>query len=575
MLLFLAGPRVREIFRQLPDTGSDDDYETALTKLNEYFEPQKNQVYKVYKVRQAKQQPQETIDQFHTRLRSLGATCEFHDFDFEIMLQIVLNGTSSRLRKQAVQDNRMTLQQLLLLGCQDEMSRFQAADIEGKEAEDINFIHRRKGFTQRKTFHKSARAKQCNNCGGEWPHQDGPCPASGQTCRNCKKLNHFARMCRSKAKHGKTATPSASVRPLDITGNTSSDSESEYCYSLETKPKPSNPTMDICVNGQVVNFLIDTGSSINVISNSIYERKLKDIALKKTNLKAMPFMSKTPVQLKGKFLATLETKQNFNVATIYVTADDGGCLLSSTTAQELGLVSLNLNTLQLPKMPTSKLLGLEHVKDSTTTEIIQKHRTVFSGVGKLKDKQITLSIDNEVKPLAQQTRRIPFHVREKVESEMQKLEKQDIIEKVPDHEHTDWVSPIVVVPKKDGKIRVCVDMRAANTTIKRVRHPIPTVKDVSLELNGSKFFSKLDMSQAYHQLELSPKSRSITTFTTHTGLYRYKRLNYGTNSAAEIFQYTLAQVLKGLKGVRNMADDIIIFAPTKADHNVALKSCLQ
>ena len=153
------------------------------------------------------------------------------------MLQIVLNGTSCRLRKQALRDNRMTLQQLLLLGRQDEMSRFQAADIEGKEAEDINFIHRRKGFTQRKTSHKSARAKQCNNCGGEWPHQDGPCPASGQTCRNCKKLNHFARMCRSKAKHGKTATPSASVRPLDITGNTSSDSEIEYCYALETKPK--------------------------------------------------------------------------------------------------------------------------------------------------------------------------------------------------------------------------------------------------------------------------------------------------------------------------------------------------
>ena len=117
MLLFLAGPGVRDIFRQLPDTGEDADFDTALAKLNEYFEPQKNRVYEVYKFHQAKQQPYENIDKFHTRLRSLGETCEFHDLDFEIMLQIVLHGSSNRLRKLALCDNQMTLKNLLLLGC--------------------------------------------------------------------------------------------------------------------------------------------------------------------------------------------------------------------------------------------------------------------------------------------------------------------------------------------------------------------------------------------------------------------------------------------------------------------------
>ena len=236
---------------------------------------------------------------------------------------------------------------------------------------------------------------------------------------------------------------------------------------------------------------------------------------------------------------------------------------------------MNLNALQLSKTQASQLTEMEHVQDSQTKEILRQHKTVFCGIGKLKDIQITLCIDKEVKPLAQQTRRIPFHIREKVEMQMQKLETQDIIEKVPDNEHMDWVSPKVVVPKSDDKIRVCVDMRAANTATKRIRHPIPTVKDISLELNGSKFLSKLDMSQAYYQLELSPKSRNITTFTTHVGLYRYKRLNYGTNSAAEIFQHTLAQVLKGLKGVKNVADDMTVFAHTREAHNAALEACLQ
>ncbi len=70
LLLYEAGSRVREIFRQLNDTGEDDDYERAKTKLTEYFEPQKNRRYEVYKFREAKQETTETLDQFHTRLRN-------------------------------------------------------------------------------------------------------------------------------------------------------------------------------------------------------------------------------------------------------------------------------------------------------------------------------------------------------------------------------------------------------------------------------------------------------------------------------------------------------------------------
>ena len=116
-------------------------------------------------------------------------------------------------------------------------------------------------------------------------------------------------------------------------------------------------------------------------------------------------------------------------------------------------------------------------------------------------------------------------------------------------------------------------MRAANTTITRIRHPIPIVKDISHALNGAQYFSKLDMAQPYHQLSLHAKSRHITTFATHMDLYRYKRLNYGTNSAAEVFQHTLQQLLQGIPGVCNLADDILVFAPSYEEHNQALEAC--
>ena len=139
----------------------------------------------------------------------------------------------------------------------------------------------------------------------------------------------------------------------------------------------------------------------------------------------------------------------------------------------------------------------------------------------------------------QRQRRIPYHVRNNVSKELKKLEEQDIIEKVS-NQPTPWISAIVATPKKDGDIRLCVDMREANQAIKRERHTMPTLEDFKTEVNGAKFFSKIDLKQAYHQLESHP---FITTFSTHKGLFQYKRLNYSTNSTAEIFQNVLQQTL--------------------------------
>ena len=574
LLLYQAGPR--EIFRQIPDNGDADEFDTAVTKLNEHFEPQKHRLYEVYKFRQTPQET-ESIDQYYTRLRSLSQRCEFTDADFEIMLQIVLHGSSRRLRKQALRDPKMTLKDLLVAGKQMDTCDFQVADTEDKKrvTSEINAL--RKNARQPRAKNKST----CRNCGGEWPHDNGNCPAKGKECRNCGKLNHFAKHCRSskpdkpEMKHNYKSCDN--IRPVDISDNTSdssisSESSSSYCYAVHIKEK-KNPITKIKINKHHVKFTVDTGSTINVIDQTTFNQ-LGQINLTKTHIKAYPFTSAKPVKMKEKFQTTIESRRKITVATIYVTEADGGCLLSANTAEELGLVSLHLDTITTAKPTTAEALKKIPVKDRGAQDIIRRHLSVFHGLGKLKSKQIQLIIDKDVKPVVQQQRRIPFHLREKVEVELNQLQQQDIIEKVPDTEETDWISPIVIVPKKDDNIRLCIDMRAANIAIKRVRHPIPTVKDVSLELNGAKFFSKLDLSQAYHQLELSPTSRHITTFTTHTGLYRYKRLNYGTNSAAETFQHTLQQVLQGIKGVRNIADDILVFGSTYAAHNEALEKCL-
>ena len=166
-----------------------------------------------------------------------------------------------------------------------------------------------------------------------------------------------------------------------------------------------------------------------------------------------------------------------------------------------------------------------------------------------------LHIDNSVTPVAQQARRIPFHLRRQVSEEITKLEEQGIIEKVKGA--TPWVSPVVAIPKKNGGVRLCVDMRMPNTAIQRERHPSPTVDDLVHDLNGATVFSKLDLKAGYHQIPLVEESRHITTFVTHKGLYRYTRLNFGTNSASEIFQHTISEQLYNIRGALNISDDVV------------------
>ena len=87
---------------------------------------------------------------------------------------------------------------------------------------------------------------------------------------------------------------------------------------------------------------------------------------------------------------------------------------------------------------------------------------MFQGERKLKNRQIELILDKIEKPFEQRQRRIPFHLRAKNYTELRHLEQGNIIEKVPDTDETAWISPLVIVPQKDDKIRLCVDTRASN-----------------------------------------------------------------------------------------------------------------
>ncbi|XP_043195494.1 uncharacterized protein K02A2.6-like [Amphibalanus amphitrite] len=118
-------------------------------------------------------------------------------------------------------------------------------------------------------------------------------------------------------------------------------------------------------------------------------------------------------------------------------------------------------------------------------------------------------------------------------------------------------------------------MRRVNKAVITDGYPLPRIEDVLDRLSGSQVFSRLDLKDAYHQLELHPDSRDLTTFISHQGLYRFRRVNFGLASAGPCFQRVMASMLEGVPGVEVYLDDILVHAPSQAEHDARLREVLR
>ncbi|PFX34758.1 Retrovirus-related Pol polyprotein [Stylophora pistillata] len=194
---------------------------------------------------------------------------------------------------------------------------------------------------------------------------------------------------------------------------------------------------------------------------------------------------------------------------------------------------------------------------------------------KLRGVTVKLRVDTDAKGAVQKQRRVSLPLKDKFAEILDKWEKMDIIEDVGD-EPTEWWSNVVLTPKKDGEnIRASLDMTDANNHIKRTRHAIPTVRELETRLNGAKYISHPNMNDGYMQLELAKESRKLTTFYTHRGPKRFKRLHFGVNSAAEIFNDEIRKIVAQEPNSVSIYNDILVFGATPEEHDDALRHILK
>ena len=159
---------------------------------------------------------------------------------------------------------------------------------------------------------------------------------------------------------------------------------------------------------------------------------------------------------------------------------------------------------------------------------------------------------------------MPYALRPKVEVELTKLENDGILTKV---DWSEWATPVVPVIKKNGNVRLCGDFKQTINPVLHVQqYLLPRIDAIFASLGGGKKFSKIDLRQAYLQMEMEEESKKFLTINTHKGLFQYNWLVFGVASAPAMWQQAMDQILEGIPHVQCILDDMIISGATDQEH---------
>ncbi|XP_044574131.1 uncharacterized protein K02A2.6-like [Drosophila ananassae] len=337
------------------------------------------------------------------------------------------------------------------------------------------------------------------------------------------------------------------VRWIKDENQSDKNSDQESCFKISSDNEQEE-WIKCRIGGEEVAMIIDSGSRFKLISQDdwmdLQSRKATVFNVRtETQNQFKGYASDTILNVTCVFEAPIGIRPGSElIASFFVIGKGRQSLLGRETATKLNVLRVGL--------PVNHIEGV----------------TSFP---KWKGISVKLSIDPHVYPVKQPLRRIPVALQDKVNAKLEEARKLDIIEPVSGP--SSWISPVVIAFKENGEIRLCLDMRQANRAIRRENYPLPTFETFMTRLRDAKLFSRLDLKDAYHQLELEESSRQITTFITHRGLFRYKRLMFGINAAPEIFQRRLEGLLAPCSNVMNYIDDIIIFGKNEKEHDEAVR----
>ena len=555
ILVHCLGTEGQRIFNALSDT---DSYNAAVNALKGQFGKSKSVILQRYQFRKREQHSGESLIEYVATLKALASGCNFGALSDEMIRDQLIEKTNcQRIRERLLMESDdLTLQKAMQIACQVESAMQESHLMKEnplqfnvkKQENSVQHVDNRKVY-KKKTNHiqkmSKIQDKHCSRCGSKQHNSSySDCPAKGHVCYACGKANHFQKACKSKNKN-----------PVQYV--TDSQDNKENITSVYTVGTDID-TFKYCnlyINGFKIKFLIDIGAKRSLLNGTLYHELFSSRYPLKRCHETLKGYGGSDIDILGTVELPKVTYGNVSLEKFtFFVSKEGSTLLGVDLFDRLGF-SVTFNKANISNIET-----------------VDKFESLFEGVGEVRKFQHKPVVNEMVRPISQAYRRLPLSVRESVSLELKRLEDDDIIERV---DASPWISNIVIVPKKNNEIRLCIDLRSVNKAIVPDRYPLPTLSELTSEFHGSRVFSKLDLRRSYEQVPLHKDSRYLTAFITHEGVFQFKRVPYGLASAPSCFQKILSSILKDCPGATNNIDDVVVHGKTPDEHDQRLEKVLQ
>ncbi|XP_055906656.1 uncharacterized protein K02A2.6-like [Eupeodes corollae] len=310
--------------------------------------------------------------------------------------------------------------------------------------------------------------------------------------------------------------------------------------------------VNLLINNKLLKFQIDTGTTRSIIGRSGYRmlgspycKQIADVQLSSYGGGRLKLLGECEVSL-------LWSGKVINEKILVVDSDCGSNLVGIDWLDKMGF------------QVSVKAVNISSNLPISIKELCAKFSQLFEpSLGCCFNYQAHLELLPDAKPKFVPPRTIPFALQEATKQELERLVQAGILNPI---QRTQWATPIVVVPKRKGTVRICGDFKVTiNPQLVVNRHPIPRTRELFHKLRNGKLFTKIDLSDAYLQIELDAESKKLVVINTPFGLYQYQRMPFGINSAPGEFQHVMEQILIGLP-VGIYLDDLLVTGENDEEH---------
>lgn len=581
ILLTIIGDKAKKKYNNFSLTDADKTtVDNVLQVIRKRLVSDRNLLYDRYTFHICNQQEDESFDDYYVRLRKQFEVCRYGEVattpDDILRDKLAFGIKDLKLKKKFLRDyssEALTLEKVTQMCRADEISELRVNNMSTHDNEkSVN-----------KLYQESNR-KTCRFCDGKHEFKKELCPAWGKNCGFCNGRNHFERACLKKKNKAKKLTVPSKKRVKKLTTDTISEyssSESESCDDLVIKMLNTNKKVRrkgrtellIRIKNQwkSVPCDLDTCADVNVIG---YENLCNLMESKPSLTKPKIILkgfSGNPVKVVGEIKLSCKKNSKIFHLNFMVVEFNHGILLSEETCLDLELIKYCFKLESIENSNETLKIGRKKAE-----QILHKYQSVFEGYGCIPG-EVSLQIDENVKPVIQPPRRVPISLRKDLKAKLSKLEKEGII--IKEQEPTSWVSNMLLV-KKNKSFRICIDPIPLNEALKRPHFQFTTLDEILPEIGNAKIFSTMDAKKGFWQIKLSNDSSKLTTFWTPFGRYRWKRLPFGVSPAPELFEYKIQEIIQDLEGILKLADDFVILGrgdnmeEAIADHNNNLEKLL-